>query len=136
MAKLKEFFLFALVYIGMFFMMLSFVLPYGNFTAWGEFTKGIAQIKVTVALGYAALIAAIAATQKHAGQFSKNKKALYNIIRLFCLMIFLDMFLYGYSFNVFFQKVNLIIYAGSTLVFIILTVAVLKLIRMMINIEE
>ncbi|MFF0827252.1 hypothetical protein ACFYU8_10255 [Brevibacillus sp. NPDC003359] len=132
MAKLKEFFLYVLVYIALLLIMLSFVRD-ENFASWGEFTKGIAQIKVTVMLGYAALIAA---TQKHKDQFSKNKKDLYNVIKLFCLMIFSDMFLCGFSFNVYFQKVNMLIYAGSMLAFIMLTVAVLKLIRMMINIEE
>jgi len=107
-----------------------------NLANWGEFTKGFAQIKVTIALGYAALIAAIAATFKHAGQFAKHKKALYNMIVAFCFMIFMDILLYSWSFDENLRKGNIAIYLLGCWAFLYVTSNFFKVIREMINVEE
>ncbi|CAI8878042.1 DUF2878 family protein [Brevibacillus brevis] len=123
-------------------MLIALVLPMigaiqgGNLSNWGEITKGIAQLKVTVSLGYAALLAAIATTFKHAGQFAKHKKDLYHMILAFVLMIFLDITLYAWSFTEYSRYGNIPVYIIGCWAFLYVTANFLKVIRNMMNIEE
>ncbi|MGG4439994.1 hypothetical protein [Brevibacillus fortis] len=60
---------------------------------WSELTKNLAQINVTVALGYAVLLAGIAAALKHAGQFVQHKGRLYAMIKAFVYFITMNLWL-------------------------------------------
>jgi hypothetical protein len=124
------------VFIAMTLGMLGAVGTDKDFANWGELTKGLAQIKVTVALGYAALIAAVGSMLKHGGQFAKHKKTLYNMIKAFGFAIFMDMLLYVWSFEEHLRVANIALFLLGNYAFLYVSINFFRVIREMINLEE
>lgn len=107
-----------------------------NLSKWSDFTKNLAQINVTIALGYAALVAAIAASLKHAGKFAQHKKDLFGMITAFIYFIIMSLWLYIGSFSYFLSWVNIAPFLVSIWAFTFLSGHFLRVIREMLNIEN
>lgn len=116
-------------------MIYSIIVDMKTLSAWSELTKGLAQMNVTIALGYAALVAGIAAALKHAGKFAKHKNDLYGMIKAFVYFIVMNLWMYLWSFSVILKWANIVPFAGSLWAFVFLSKHFLKIIREMLNAE-
>ncbi|TQK62125.1 hypothetical protein FB479_106208 [Brevibacillus sp. AG162] len=126
--------------------LLGFVMLIGVFTTlfenvndlskWSELTKNLAQINVTIALGYAALVAGIASALKHAGQFAIHKGRLYGMIKAFVYFITMSLWLYFWSFSKTLAWLNVIPFLGAIWTFAFLSKQFLTVLREMLNVEE
>ncbi|WP_409174378.1 hypothetical protein [Brevibacillus fortis] len=107
-----------------------------DLSRWSELTKNLAQINVTIALGYAALVAGIAAALKHAGQFAQHKGRLYGMIKAFVYFITMNLWLYFWSFSKTLAWLNLIPFLGAIGTFAFLSKQFLIVVREMLNVED
>ncbi|BAH44522.1 hypothetical protein BBR47_35450 [Brevibacillus brevis NBRC 100599] len=103
---------------------------------WSDLTKSLSQIYVTIALGYAAFVAAIAATLKHAGKFAQHKKDLFGMITAFIYFIVMSLWLYMGSFSYVLSWVNIIPFLASIWTFIFLSSHFLRVVSEMLNITD
>lgn len=103
---------------------------------WSDLTKSLSQIYVTIALGYAALVAAIVTTLKHAGKFAQHKKDFFGMITAFIYFIVMSLWLYMGSFSYALSWVNIIPFLASIWTFIYLSSHFLRVVSEMLNIER
>lgn len=103
---------------------------------WSDLTKNLAQINVTIALGYAALVAGIAAALKHAGKFAQHKDDLYGMIKAFVYFIVMNLWMYMWSFSKTLATVNVLAFLGVIWTFGYLSKHFLRVIREMLNVKE
>ncbi|MEK3744728.1 hypothetical protein NST23_18770 [Brevibacillus sp. FSL K6-0770] len=103
---------------------------------WSDLTKNLAQINVTLALGYAALVAGIAAALKHAGKFAQHKDDLYGMIKAFVYFIVMNLWMYMWSFSKTLAIANVVAFLGTIWTFGYLSKHFLRVIREMLNAEE
>lgn len=107
-----------------------------SLTNWADLTQILAQINVTIALGYTALVAGVAALMRHKVQLALHKDNLYGLMSAFIYFIIMNLWLLTWSFSESLLWATIPAFCGVIWSFLYLSNKVLKTVREMLNAEE